>query len=60
MWVLNFWLYLCFFFAPQQYKELKALGTPCYANVNFGDGPAAGPPPICFYDPKADNPEVEE
>lgn len=55
MWALNVWLYLCFFFAPEQYKALVANGSPCYAYVaSLGDN--QGAQPACWYDPANVNP----
>jgi len=51
MWVCAIWMLLCFYFAPDQYQELKAMGEPCMIYVT-ALGPYDGSAqPGCFYDP---------
>ena len=56
MWVMGLWLFLCFCFAPDQYREYVAAGEPCYVYVaSLGDGSAAPAQPSCWYDPTNTN-----
>ena len=62
MWVLNIWLFMTFFFAPDVYRAEVAAGSPCFAYVASLADPAfpqdSSVQPTCWYDATNVNPGV--